>query len=202
MLRGIDFYRYCFDLVNAQPNIEWLQEEVTSISSDDSGNLVTVSDKQFSATYIFNSILFEKPAINSKQFYLLQHFKGWLITTASAVFDSSAATLMDFRVPQEEGTTFVYVMPFSETRALVEFTVFSPALLVRDKYDQGLKNYIGELLNISEYTIEEEEFGVIPMTNVRFPRRKNNIIYLGTAGGQTKPSSGYTFQFIRNNLPG
>jgi len=40
LLRGIDFYNYCFDLVNSQPNIEWLREEVTSISSDVSGTIV------------------------------------------------------------------------------------------------------------------------------------------------------------------
>jgi lycopene beta-cyclase len=197
LLRGIDFYNYCFDLINAQPNIEWLKEEVTSIDSDDGGTIVKVNDNSFSAAYIFNSILFDKPPANNKQFYLLQHFKGWFINTASPVFDPSAATLMDFRVSQEHGTTFVYVMPFSDTRALVEFTLFSPALLSPDQYDQGLKKYIGEFLKISDYTIEEEEFGVIPMTNIRFPKSKNNIIYLGTAGGQTKPSSGYTFQFIQ-----
>ncbi|MDB5196066.1 MAG: hypothetical protein JWP88_436, partial [Flaviaesturariibacter sp.] len=40
-------------------------------------------------------------------------------------------------------------------------------------------------------------FGVIPMTNAEFPRRNNNIRYIGTAGGHTKASSGYTFQFIQ-----
>ncbi|HSB92857.1 MAG TPA: lycopene cyclase family protein [Flavitalea sp.] len=197
LLRGIDFYNYCFDLIRSQANIEWLHEEVTAISSDASGSFALVGNKRFSARYIFNSILFEKPAMNNKQFYLLQHFKGWLINTTAAAFDPSAATLMDFRVSQEVGTTFVYVMPFSETRALVEFTLFSPALLSPEKYEAGLKNYINEFLNIREYRVEEEEFGVIPMTNVRFPKTTNNIIHLGTAGGQTKPSSGYTFQFIQ-----
>jgi lycopene beta-cyclase len=104
---------------------------------------------------------------------------------------------MDFRVQQEEGTTFVYVMPFTETRALIEFTLFSPAVISQDRYDLGLRNYISGFLGIKEYQIEEEEFGVIPMTNFRFPKTTNNIIHLGTAGGQTKPSSGYTFQFIQ-----
>ena len=31
------------------------------------------------------------------------------------------------------------------------------------------------------------------------PKNTNNIIHLGTAGGQTKPSSGYTFQFIQKH---
>src|SRR5829696_6763908 len=34
LLRGIDFYNYCFELVKSQPNIDWLNEGVTSVSSD------------------------------------------------------------------------------------------------------------------------------------------------------------------------
>jgi lycopene beta-cyclase len=45
----------------------------------------------------------------------------------------------------------------------------------------------------------EEEFGIIPMTNHRFKNMEGRIINLGTAGGQTKASSGYTFRFIQKN---
>jgi Lycopene cyclase protein. len=37
------------------------------------------------------------------------------------------------------------------------------------------------------------------MTNHAFPERQGNIIYIGTAGGQTKASSGYTFRFIQKH---
>ena len=37
------------------------------------------------------------------------------------------------------------------------------------------------------------------MTNFSFTPTQNNIIHLGTAGGQTKGSSGYTFQFIQKH---
>ena len=43
----------------------------------------------------------------------------------------------------------------------------------------------------------EEEFGIIPMTNADFPFFKNGMYYIGTAGGQTKASTGYTFRFIQ-----
>jgi lycopene beta-cyclase len=43
----------------------------------------------------------------------------------------------------------------------------------------------------------EEELGVIPMTNARFAAQHNGVYNLGTAGGQTKASTGYTFQFIQ-----
>jgi lycopene beta-cyclase len=43
----------------------------------------------------------------------------------------------------------------------------------------------------------EEEFGIIPMTSQQFPWYANGAFNIGTAGGQTKGSSGYTFQFIQ-----
>jgi lycopene beta-cyclase len=51
-------------------------------------------------------------------------------------------------------------------------------------------------LGIKKYTVNEAEFGVIPMTNEKFQFKKNGW-QIGTAGGQTKASSGYTFQFIQ-----
>jgi len=106
---------------------------------------------------------------------------------------------MDFRVSQQHGTTFVYIMPFSETKALVEFTLFSGKLLEPLQYDEGLKDYITKFLAVDSYKILEEEFGVIPMTNHKFPSSKGSIINIGTAGGQTKASSGYTFRFIQKH---
>lgn len=197
LLRGIDFNTYCIDLIQQQPNIEWIREEVQQLVSNESETFVKAGDRVYHARYIFNSVILEKPVLSDKEFYLLQHFKGWVIETEASVFDPEAATLMDFRVPQEKGTTFAYVMPFSPTRALVEYTLFSPELLSEDQYNGGLKSYVEKFLGISHYRIEEEEFGVIPMTNYSFPRYTNNIIHMGTAGGQTKPSSGYTFQFIQ-----
>jgi len=37
------------------------------------------------------------------------------------------------------------------------------------------------------------------MTNYKFPSSHHNIIYIGSAGGQTKASSGYTFRFIQKH---
>ena len=104
--------------------------------------------------------------------------------------------MMDFRVHQRHGTTFAYVLPFSETKALVEYTLFTKALLTPEQYDAELDDYIRQFLGIAAYRITEEEFGVIPMNNERL-RFKGKGWQIGTAGGQTKASSGYTFRFIQ-----
>lgn len=104
---------------------------------------------------------------------------------------------MDFRPSQAHGSTFTYVLPFSETTALVEYTLFTRDLLQPEEYDEALRKYIADNVTKEKYTIEESEFGVIPMTNFPFRPYDGNIVNIGTAGGQTKPSSGYTFQFIQ-----
>jgi lycopene beta-cyclase len=104
---------------------------------------------------------------------------------------------MDFRVHQQAGTTFAYVLPVDAHTALVEYTLFTPELLAPEQYDLELRNYIRDYLNIQEYTIREEEFGIIPMTDEKFQIHRNGVIHIGTAGGQTKASSGYTFRFIQ-----
>jgi lycopene beta-cyclase len=199
LVRGIDFYNHCFDLIKNQSNIDILFGEVKEIKMDGEVATLKLNGEKFSAGYIFNSIQFDKPILKKKEYYLLQHFKGWVIETENPAFISGEATLMDFRMDQQHGTTFVYVMPFSATNALVEYTLFTEKLLEPYEYEKGLKEYITNYLRVHSYRITETEFGVIPMTNHRFPANEGNIINIGSAGGQTKGSSGYTFRFIQKN---
>lgn len=196
MIRGIDFYNYCFDIISKHKNFDFISGKIELVNEDAS---IIVNGQKFTSDYVFNSILFDKPIVKPNQYYLLQHFKGWVIETKTPVFDIDKAALMDFRVEQDKGTTFVYLMPFSETKALIEYTLFSNQMLEQSEYDERLKDYIHRFLNLESYKILEEEFGMIPMTNYRFPARKGNIINIGTAGGQTKASSGYTFRFIQKH---
>lgn len=200
MIRGIDFYHFCYERMARSGRVEVLNEAVKGIENVADGVVVSAGNTIFKGEFAFNSILFEQPALTNKTFYLLQHFKGWIIETKEPIFDPEKPTLMDFRVGQDEGTTFVYVMPFSATRALVEFTLFTPSLLEQEAYDAGLRAYLREFLKITDYRLLEEEFGVIPMTDHVFPAVNGNILHLGTAGGQTKPSSGYTFRYIQKHV--
>ena len=195
MIRGIDFYNYCFDVISKQSNIDIVHAPVESI---DYANTAVIAGDTFYADYIFNSIQFVQPKIAGNQFYLRQHFKGWLIETQASCFDATQATLMDFRVSQHHGTTFVYVLPISSTKAMIEYTLFTPRLLESYQYDEGLQEYINKFIP-GEFSILEQETGIIPMTNYAFSRGKGNVVNIGSVGGQTKPSSGYTFYFIQQH---
>ncbi|HYF31965.1 MAG TPA: lycopene cyclase family protein [Chitinophagaceae bacterium] len=196
MIRGIDFYDYCLGIIRQHSNIEILHATVDNIYYDETS--VTAGGRHYDAEYIFNSILFEKPVLAKKEFYLQQHFKGWMIETQEPVFNPAQACLMDFRVSQQHGTTFAYVLPVSENKAMVEYTLFTRQLLDSYQYDEGLQEYIN-LFVPGDYAIMEEESGVIPMTNHVFSPGKGNVVNIGSAGGQTKPSSGYTFYFIQQH---
>lgn len=198
MIRGIDFYDYGLKIIRESGIVEIIHGQVESIRNISDKVVVAVGGQDYEAEWVFNSILFPKSDF-SKYYSLQQHFKGWVIKTPRPAFTQDTATLMDFRVSQKHGTTFVYVLPFDETTALVEYTLFTRDLLASEEYDQALKDYLADFLQLNEYSIEEEEFGVIPMTNYPFTPHEGRIVHLGTAGGHTKASSGYTFQFIQKS---
>ncbi|HZY78218.1 MAG TPA: lycopene cyclase family protein [Cyclobacteriaceae bacterium] len=199
MIRGGDFYKYCFDIIKTTPNVELKEGKVESVESLTDHAYVQVDGHRYESSYVFNSILFNNPQqAKGRQYYFLkQHFKGWVIRTEQPVFNPSIATLMDFRPSQEHGTTFAYVLPYSDNTALVEYTLFTRDLLKPEEYDAALKMYVENFVTKEKYSIVESEFGVIPMTNFPFRPYEGRVINIGTAGGQTKPSSGYTFQFIQ-----
>lgn len=199
MIRGINFFNYCFTEIAKHSHIEVVVADVNKVWKEQQTGFIVLNDQQFSlgeGVTIFSSII--QPSTPKKNtIKLLQHFKGWIIEAKEDTFVPEQATMMDFRVHQQHGTTFAYVLPFNSKTALVEYTLFTKKLLNPGQYEEELRSYISTFLNIQDYTITEEEFGIIPMTNEKFPFYDNGVFYIGTAGGQTKGSSGYTFQFIQ-----
>lgn len=88
----------------------------------------------------------------------------------------------------------MYVLPMSENEALVEYTLFSPDLLPKEAYEAEIKAYL-EKREAGTYEILETEQGNIPMTCYRFWKHNSKrILHIGSAGGWTKASTGYTFK--------
>jgi len=166
-----------------------------TISWDDCGDRVVVrtESQSYTSQFFFNS---SYTAIDHQiqSNVLLQHFEGWFVKTKSPAFIPSEALIMDFSVAQKGNTRFMYVLPFSETTALVEYTLFSPSLIPEKEYADEIHGYL-EDRNITEFEITAKEFGVIPMTVHPFWKQNTrNVLHIGTAGGWTKASTGYTFK--------
>lgn len=193
-IKGMDFYNFVKTDLAANPNITFLSATIERLTDTADGGFVITDAGQFIADYVFDSIT-PLSLENEKRHHMLQHFKGWEITTPTPVFDPDCPVMMDYRVEQKGvGVRFGYVLPVSATRALVEYTLFSDKLLTPEEYDLELHTYIRDILKINDFTVEEEEFGVIPMSDEQ-PEisKRNHVIRIGTSGGYVKASTGYAF---------
>lgn len=200
MIRGVDFYNFVINHAKKFSNVTFLQESIVRITPDENSASVKTTENSYEGNIVFNSTAIFNPEITAQN-SLLQHFKGWVVKTETPFFNPKIGRLMDFRVSQINGTTFMYVLPISTTEALIEYTLFTTTVLDKEAYNTALKKYIKEELKIENYSISHEEFGVIPMSLAKFEKNPGkNIINIGTAGGFTKASSGYTFQFIQKDV--
>lgn len=195
MVRGLDFYNQVFDVISKQENITFRNQKVTEIEESENLILIQTDSESFSCSKLLNSIYNKQKVENQSKYPVLQqHFIGWFIKSEQEVFNSEQATFMDFSVEQKGNTRFMYVLPTSKTEALLEYTLFSKNLLQKQEYETEIKNYI-QKLGITNYEIIEKEQGSIPMTCYPFWKlNTKNVINIGTSGGWTKASTGYTFK--------
>ncbi len=174
------FYKKILDQLKKNKNIEFFKN-TDQLDLDNS--------------IIFNSI----PAKEKNNENLWQHFKGIEIETSKNIFDNEIFNLMDFNCDQRNNVHFFYTLPFSKNKALIETTWLSR---IDDEslkdYDEQLKKYIKETLKINNFKINYQEEGAIPLF---YPQNKikKNIINIGSAGGMTRLSTGYTFLNIQDH---
>ena len=151
-----------------------------------------INEVDIKDSFIFNSL--------SDNHYdksnLWQHFSGFEIETDKDLFDDKIFNLMDFDCDQKNSVHFFYTLPFSRRKALIETTWLSDLNnnSLQD-YEKQLKDYIENHLNIKKYKISFTETGAIPLFDLR-NEQKINQINIGTAGGMTRLSTGYTLSLI------
>ncbi len=144
---------------------------------------------------VFNSVI--EGELDKSE--LWQHFQGIEIETPKNIFDDEIINLMDFNCDQKDDVHFFYTLPFSKNRALIETTWLSN---LEDQnlmdYDLQLENYIKNNLRIKNYKINFVEKGAIPLFYPYF-KNDNKTINIGSAGGMTRLSTGYTFLNIQEH---
>lgn len=198
-LEGKAYYDSIRKLISDCPNVIWKKEAVIDFTPQEEGVTVTTNQGSYDGNWAFSSIPTRVEADVTKE-HKLQHFYGVFLTTERPVFDPETVDLMDFRVKQEGEVRFYYVLPFSETEALVEFTVFSDESWDSGRYQKHIDHYLHQLREQGSGSIEiqRSEKGVIPMTTAKFPIwQAARVMNIGIAGGAARPGTGYAFQFIQ-----
>ncbi|MBT4825566.1 MAG: lycopene cyclase [Bacteroidetes bacterium] len=193
MIRSLDFYQ---SMKSKLAEFDQLTQIKASVSHIKDG-WVTTEVQSYQGGMVFSSIYNPKSLSHQKKYpVLLQHFVGQVVQTQKPCFDPDKIEFMNFKVPQKGNTRFMYVLPLGRNKALLEYTLFSQNVLERKEYKDAIADFLKELPT-GGYEILEEEEGKIPMTCYRFDLKNNSkLLHIGTAGGWTKPSTGYTFQRI------
>ena len=182
------FYQKIIDKIKQNNNIYFFKN-INEVNTENS--------------FIFNSV---GDTIDNKS-TLWQHFSGIEIETSKYFFDEKIFNLMDFDCDQKNSVHFFYTLPFSKTKALIETTWISDLNNTSlNDYDIQLKDYIEDKLKIKNYKINYKETGAIPLFHPNNIKKLNQI-EIGTAGGMTRLSTGYTFlniqeqsKYIRKNI--
>ena len=119
-----------------------------------------VKNKKIKGDLVFDS---RPPKIPTN--ILLQHFEGFVVTSEKDVFDEDIVTLMDFRCDQSRGMHFIYLLPFSKRKALVESTMFSKTVENKEFYSAEISKYLKKYFNLVKFTKSDHEKGIIPINN-------------------------------------
>ena len=189
------FESAAMDVLRVDPNVRFVTGSVRAVESTESEARVLLGDRTLRAPYAFQSCL--PPEDAGPRYPIWQHFGGAVVRSERPRFDPTTFTLMNFALPQRDGPTFLYKLPFSRTEALYEHTVFSARRLPREEHRAALLAELGRR-GLGGLEIVREEYGAIPMFERRPSQRRGPRAFnLGVVGGMAKPTTGYAFLRIQ-----
>lgn len=189
------FYQGLLPTILAHPNITWVQETVSGIHEDESAAYVTANNRTFTATYVFNSAYpFTSTLPEIQDDIAYQRFRGWEVVLDKPVVEDRSMTLMDFALPHAKDLRFMYGLPLSHNRLILNCTLFGWGGLTEEYARNALSQYLEDYYHGVNYQIERYEGGAIPMSHKPLQRYwGKRIVNMGILGGDTRPSTGYTF---------
>ena len=190
-IKSIDLYRSAKKILfdyDAEVKKETVEEITSGIET-----AVISSKGDYRGDRIFDS---RPPMIHkklSKDQNILQSFVGYKVKLKNKGFNPEVCTLMDFNVQQQGHTQFFYVLPFSDSTALVELTRFGTEPISKSESKAIIDDYICE--KFGPYDLVEIELGVVPMyMDLSPPKLIEGVTNIGTRANKVKPSTGYAFK--------
>ena len=198
MLAAQDFYAAALASIDRQPNIELRRG--TSVVGEPmrNGELWSIGTSAENVTA--RSVVDTRPPQPPRRegATLWQSFHGQEIECSAAVFDPSSMDLMSFLAPDPRHVAFVYVLPVTPTRALIEVTVFGATPLAPRELDARLEAAIAERVGDASFTTLRSEHGILPMGLHEVPGPAHtSFARAGVMAGGARPSTGYAFQRIQ-----
>lgn len=197
-IRGVDFYRWALDAIAGDPRVGVhlgvAAHDLSTARLPDGCEGVRVETD--AGPVLARHVIDTRPQRSRALLY--QCFSGAEIEHGGALTtDPDAIGLMTGMRSGAEGLGFLYVLPLSPTRALVEWTRFSPAPLPLDEVAAERDAELGAL-GLGGAVVVREEQGILPMGRVDAPTAPvAGVALAGNAGGALRDASGYAFLRIQ-----
>ncbi|MEO6081949.1 MAG: lycopene cyclase family protein [Umezawaea sp.] len=194
VVRGVDLDRVVRGLAEPLARFDFRHGHVDGVVGFAGATRVVVDGEPIDARWVFDSVLGPPDPLPVDARLV---FRGRRVRTERPVFDPETPTLFDFRTSQTGCAAFVYVLPFSATEALVEHTAFTPPhgpLPGVDVQRAALADYLDDVLGAGEHEVLHEEGAVLPLSAGTAPRRRGDVLAIGTPAGMVKASTGYSYQ--------
>ncbi len=199
--RDTQVYSYvCFDGKEALENLSnscnekittIKNEKVSKIYNEDNIEVVITNSNTHYGKFIVDSRNnIKQQEIKSPLIH--QAFVGSEIELTKERFNPDEVTLMSF-IKKKNQVEFIYILPFTKKRALVETTVFStePELKAIEKTHKEI------LQTYEPYKEIRQERAILPMAVIS-PLKEKKILKIGIGGGMMRASSGYSMRRIAN----
>jgi lycopene beta-cyclase len=199
-LRSSALYKKVHALVKQHTCTDWIQDRVVAVQEHNSHVAIQTDTRHFTASLVFDSrFQAEQLAVLNRPDTVWQSFIGWRIQLEVAMEAPNSVRLMNFDVPQNGETQFMYCLPFENQQALVEITRFGKNCITEEEAADLLPEWIHRRLGA--FTILEHERGKIPMTqglNQDTPS-SSRLIPIGTAAGAVKSTTGYAIKTMHDH---
>ena len=189
--------------LDAHPGVEVRTgERVLGVETAGERPVVRTSRETIEAELVVDALGAASPLAPARpRTEIWQRFLGCEVETDGNVFDPTTATLMDFRAAGPAGVDFLYVLPFTRSRALVEHTSIGRGGPGAGARQAALGDELERLTGGRAWTRLREERGAIPMTAASFPLTHGpRTLVVGGAAGAIRPSSGYAFTRIQRHV--
>lgn len=197
-IRGVDFYRWALaeiagdDRIALRLGVAAQQLSLVTLPDGSSGVQVMTDDGALLARRGVDTRPRRTAALLYQCFSGVEVEHGGTLAT-----EPDAVGLMTRMRSGADGLGFVYVLPLSPTRALVEWTRFSPVPLAESVVVAERDAELAAM-GLAGATVVREEGGILPMGRMPAPDETiPGVVLAGNAGGALRDASGYAFLRIQ-----